>query len=134
MTAKQLAEVLLNLGTCEEARTWAKNKSLATVWKTCRRGDWLLWLCGKMADKSGWPTRQEVVLATCACAELALKYVPDGETRPAKAIEIARRWANGLATIQEVRAAAASAAAASFAADASFAASAASAAAWKSVV
>jgi hypothetical protein len=49
--------------------------------------------------------RQELVLAACDCAETALRYVPEGEHRPRLAIETARRWARGEATVKEVDAA-----------------------------
>ena len=58
------------------------NSSFKDAWATCERGDWLLWLTGTMADKDGWPTRQQVVLAACDCAELAFQFIPAGETRP----------------------------------------------------
>ena len=103
MNAKQFAALLVELKACSEAREWASGKSLAAVWKTCKRGDWLLWLCGKMADKPNWPTRKEVVLAACDCAELSLKHVPEGEERPRKCLETVRAWAAGNATIDEVR-------------------------------
>ena len=118
MNAKQFAALLVELKACSEAREWASGKSLAAVWKTCKRGDWLLWLCGKMADKPNWPTRKEVVLAACDCAELALKYVPEGEEHPRKCIEATRAWASGNATLDEVRAVRRSAAYAAYAADA----------------
>jgi hypothetical protein len=90
----------------------------------------MLWLAGKMADKPGWWTRKQVVLAACDCAETALKYVKAGEDRPQKAIETARQWAKGEATLQQVRAAAAAAYAASaYAASAAAAVAAADAAA-----
>ena len=104
MNAKQFAALLIELNACSEAQEWASGKSLAVVWKTCKRGDWLLWLCGKMADKPDWPTRKEVVLAACDCAELSLKHVSSGENRPRKCIEITRAWASGNATLDEVRA------------------------------
>ena len=103
MNAKQFAALLVELKACPEAREWASGKSLAVVWKTCKRGDWLLWLCGKMADKPNWPTRKEVVLAACDCVEPSLKHVPAGEERPRKCIETVRAWAAGNATIGEVR-------------------------------
>jgi hypothetical protein len=120
MNSKQFAALLIELNACSEAQKWANGKSLAVVWKTCKRGDWLLWLCGKMADKPNWPTRKEVVLAACDCAELALKHVPEGEDRPRKCLETVRAWAAGNATIEEVRIArrAAYAAYAAYAADA----------------
>lgn len=103
MEAKQFQKLLHSLHACSEVRAWAEGKSLREVWQTCERADWLLWLCGKMAGKSGWPSRKEVVLAACACAELALKYVLKGEDRPRRCIEIVRSWANGKVTLDEVR-------------------------------
>lgn len=139
MNAKDFELLLDRINACSEAITWADGKSLRRVWKTCGRGDWMLWLCGRMSGKEGWPTRQAVVLVACLCAERALplwekKYPKD--KRPHVAIETARRWAQGKATITEVRSAAdaAFAAAASASADAAadaaaFAADAATAAA-----
>jgi len=102
----EFQSLLSDLGACQEAVIWAKGKSLAQTWRTCKRGDWLLWLCGKMVDKPNWPTRKQIVLAACSCAETSLKYVPSGEDRPRAAIETARKWARGKATIEEVRRAA----------------------------
>jgi hypothetical protein len=113
--------LLKSLGACADARTWAKGKNFAEVWTTCERGNWLLWLCGRMIGKEGWPTRQQVVLAACDCAELALVHVRKGEDRPRIAVETARKWARGEATLEEVataRRAAADAAADAAAADA----------------
>ena len=107
MTAKKFEELLNELGACSSVVEWAHGKTLHVFWKTCQRGDWLLWLAGKMADKKGWHTRKQIVLAACVCAETALKYVPKGEERPKKAIQTARAWAKGKATIEEVWAAAA---------------------------
>ncbi len=120
MNAVEFSRLLCDLRACPEAQFWAKGKTLARVWETCERGDWLLWLCAKMIGKSDWPTHQEVVLAACDCAETALKYLKSDEDRPRIAIETARRWAIGKATIEETSAAAADAAAA--AADAAAAA------------
>jgi hypothetical protein len=114
MNAEQFAALLVELGACSKAQEWASGKSLAVVWKTCKRGDWLLWLCGKMADKPNWPTRKEVVLAACDCAELARKYVYKGEKRPRKCIETARAWAAGNATLDDIRTARQSADAAAY--------------------
>ena len=128
MNAEQFENLLHELDACSSAVEWAHGKSLHVVWNTCNHGDWLLWLAGKMADKKGWPTRKQLVLAACACAELALKYVPKSEERPKQAIQIARAWARGKATIEEVRKAASAAYAASAACSAAYAAYAASAA------
>ena len=124
MEAKKLSELLKQLEACQEAREWSAGMTLEEAWENCKRADHMLWLCGKMLGKPGWPDRKEIVLAACACAETALKYVPSEQIIPATTIETARRWARGEATIEEVRTAAADAADAADAdaADASYAA------------
>src|ERR1019366_8912700 len=107
--------LLKSLGACLDAVQWRGKRDLKTTWAECERGDWMLWLCGRMADKKHWPTRKHVVLAACDCAELSLsifekKYPND--KRPRAAIDTARKWATGESTIEELRSAAAEAAAA----------------------
>jgi hypothetical protein len=113
------------LGACSEAIAWleAQDGSLYDAWRRCERGDWLLWLAARVGVD-----RRLVVLAACDCAEPALVHVPAGEDRPRVAIETARRWAAGEATLEEVRSAAAYAARAARAARAADAADAADAA------
>ena len=94
MNAKEFSALLESLNACEEAREWAKGKSLATALRACKRADWMLWLLGMEVDKLGWLTHPQVVLLACTCAERALKHVPKGEDRPRLAIEAARRWAH----------------------------------------
>lgn len=103
----ELQRELASLNACDDARKWVGGKSLTEAWNTCERGDWMLWLVGRHVGEDSWPSRQDIVLTACDCAELALKYVPEGEDRPRKAIETARAWTRGEATIEEVRAAAA---------------------------
>ena len=122
MRSEEFAALLNKLRACAEAQAWAKGKSLSEAWATCERGDWMLWLAGRMAGKDGWPTRQQVVLAACACARTALDFVPKGELRPLRAIETAERWARGEASLQEVRADADAAYAYAYAYDAAYAA------------
>ena len=114
------------LGACKEAVLDAHNyKTSQELWDKCGRGDWMLWLAGKMSGDVGDKRRKQLVLTACKCARLSLKYVLKGELRPLKAIETAESWArgeNGI-TIKDVEAAA------SAAADASAAYAAASAAA-----
>jgi hypothetical protein len=94
------------LGACHEGREWvATQPDAATAWATCPRGDWLVWLLGALHVR-GYVSRQTLVLAACACAETVLRHVPAGEDLPRLAIEAARRWARGEATVEEVRAAA----------------------------
>ena len=128
---EKLARQLKAIGACKEAVLWAKDyKTLRSAWEACERVDWMLWLCAKMEGKKGWSTRQQIVLVACDCAELVLpiyeKKYPD-DKRVRNCIEVTRKWANGKATIEEVRQArraayAAYAAAAAAAADAAYAA------------
>ena len=102
-----LARQLKAIGACKEAVLWAKDyKTLRSAWEACERGDWMLWLCAKMEGKKGWSTRQQIVLVACDCAELVLpiyeKKYPD-DKRVRNCIEVTRKWANGKATIEEVR-------------------------------
>lgn len=101
-----LDELLGNLDACAQALNWAKGKTLAEAWATCQRGDWMLWLAGKMADATGWPTRKQVSLAACDCASLALPYAGENREVAEKAIEMTRAWTRGEASLDEVRAAA----------------------------
>ena len=93
---------LISLEACPEAVAWVADRDLTTAWRECERADWMVWLCGKMLGKTGWPTRQQIVLAACACAETSLRFVATGDRRPAQAIEVARDWARGNATLSQV--------------------------------
>ncbi len=57
------------------------------AWNACPRGDWLLALAARRGAD-----RVALVRAACACAELALDYVPEDETRAHRALDLARRW------------------------------------------
>ena len=74
---------------CLEARKWAADRSPLAAWDECERADWLLW----WAVRTETNTKQQIVLAACACARQALRFVPTGEKRPLQAIEAAERWA-----------------------------------------
>jgi len=98
---KTTKAILTEVGACHEAVKWAGRKTHKRAWETCKRGDWLLWIAGKFDVD-----RKLLVLAACACAKTALKYVPNGEDRPRIAIETAEAWTRGKATIEQVRVAA----------------------------
>jgi hypothetical protein len=118
------SDALLPLRPCAEAVVWCRTQPDAeTAWAACERPDWLFWLLGRTGAD-----RRPLVLAACDCAEPALVHVPAGEDRPRRAIETARAWTRGEATIEEVqRARTAAAYAADAAAAAAYAAAAAAA-------
>jgi hypothetical protein len=123
MTTGHWTDALHGLNACRGAIDWAGGyDSLAAAWAACERGDWMLWLAGRVAGPPGDDTRRPLVLAACACARLALPYVPDGEERPLRAIETAEAWARGDTgvTLEQVRFAAADADAAFVAATAAY--------------
>ena len=103
---------------CRDGMDWLRTQpDMETAWLECLRGDWMLWLAGKMKADKG-----QLVRAACKCARLALRHVPEGERRPKVAIETAEAWCDGRAAVEDVRAAAdaAAAAAAYAAADAAY--------------
>jgi hypothetical protein len=101
LSAVQFEALLVKLGACSEARDWARGKTLREVWKTCKRGDWMLWLAARYGDV---PLKTMVAIA-CDEAEPAMAYVPAGETRPQECLAMTRRWLKDEATIEEVKAA-----------------------------
>ena len=104
MNNTQLTALLAAKDACSDAVTWIGKRSPRAAWNTCKRGDWMLWFAVRIGvDK------KLLVLAACACAEPALKHVPDGEDRPANALAVARAWCAGKASLKAVRKAAAAA-------------------------
>jgi len=120
-TTKQLSDKIKHLLPCKDAITWTNSQpSIKSAWKNCKRGDWMLWILKKLSGKPESNSRKKLVLTTCECARLSLKFVKKGELRPLKAIEAAEKWARNedSITIKDVRTAATAAYAAAAAADA----------------
>jgi len=106
MNAAGLYDLLVKLAARKEILEWARGKPLDQAWEECERADWMLWLCERMIGNEGWPTRQQIVLVACDCAEIALgaweKRYPKNPDL-CKALEVTRAWAKGKATLEEVR-------------------------------
>ena len=100
MTNAKLQQFLADHQACVDARVWLGDLDLAPAqaWRECPRGDWLLW-----AAVTVGVDRTLVVRAACACARLALQYLPAGELRPLRCLEVTERWCDGRATIDEMR-------------------------------
>jgi hypothetical protein len=104
VTGRELLPVLRAWHVCIDASDWVEarlDRTLAELWAECPRGDWMMWLAAHLGVD-----RRRVVLAACDVVEPVLAHVPAGEERPRRAIEVARRWARGEATADEVGAAA----------------------------
>ena len=107
-TENQLLLQLREWNACEEGYAFSVKSgatTLAQLWDKLERPDWMLWL----ADKKGLKLDEKGLrLFACECAEEVLliyerEYPKD--SRPRKAIETARRYANGEATLEELDAA-----------------------------
>ncbi len=115
-------EYLKSLGACQNAIMAAEGKTAQEVWEICERGEWMLWLAGKLAGVPGCDRRRKLVFATVECARLVWLYVREQDKCTVQTCyETAERWARGEngVTLENVRIAADAAAyAAAYAADA----------------
>ena len=99
----ELTSLLKKLDACGEAQKWASGQpDLQAAWSACKRSDWMLWLLARTVVHK---TDPRLRLMACDFGEAVLHLVPEGEDRPRKAIEVARRFANGEATEEELAAA-----------------------------
>jgi len=102
-------ELLKSFRACSDGLDWYDGQDSCDAWRSCQRGDWLLWACAKLGID-----RTLIVLAACDCAEPAATYSDD--PRVAAAIKTARDWASGEVILEYVRRAADDAADAAYAA------------------
>ena len=88
----QAVQILVKVCACSDAILWAKQDGGTgkQLWARCNDASNLLWF----AEKIG-ADRKLLVLAGCDCARTALKFVPEGEERPRKAIEAAEAYCRG---------------------------------------
>lgn len=94
-----LGRRLKAIGACDAAIEWVGQRDLLTAWAECERADWMLWLCGHMADRKGWPSRQQIVEVVCDIAESVLPLFEERypqDPRPRRAIGAARIWARAI--------------------------------------
>jgi hypothetical protein len=108
-TKKEFLDILKDKNAWPEVVKWVKENKAETfieIWNSCERADWMLWIMDKMIKEKKWPSRKTIVLCACDCAETALQFVPEDELRPKIAIQTARKWITGKATIEECKKAA----------------------------
>ena len=108
---KNFKELLNKLTACSDAKEWAKDMTIEEVVATCHRGDWLLWLA-KRIDIG----LQPLTLAKAHCANTVRHLMTDERSK--NAIDVAIKFGEGNATIEELDAAADAADAAAAYADA----------------
>jgi hypothetical protein len=99
---KTALDTIKHLQPCDEPRSWLADQACpARAWEDCERGDWMLWLAGRVGAD-----RRQLVRAAVDCAALVLHLVPDGEDRPREALEAALAYVDGECSLEDVRAAA----------------------------
>jgi len=119
-----MKELLIKLNACVEAQIWAEGKTWKEIYKTCHRGDWLLWLFKKTNPED----LRRLTLAKGYCAKTAIHLMKD--KRSIDAVKASIKFGKGLISESELKTATYAAAAADAAAyTATYAAAAADAAA-----
>ena len=90
-------QLLIDLGACSKAVEWASQYSdPQEAWDKCERGDWMLWLVGKLSGEPGSDSRRKLVLAATKCARLAFKYVrKESRAVVRKCYKTAEAWGRG---------------------------------------
>jgi len=68
-------------GACVESCLWAAEypdtaEGRQRAWDECPRGDWMLWIGGKLSGEPGSPARRLLVRAAVACARTVLDEIP----------------------------------------------------------
>jgi hypothetical protein len=109
LSARTGARLLLDLGACcgpGDAVPWVQSLPAGTTarqaWQQCQRGDWMLWLWGRLAGPPESDSRKRLVLCACECARTAWEWMPAASRA---CVDTAEKWARGEATIKELRAA-----------------------------
>ena len=76
----------------DEAREFSRlhGDDIRKWWRYAPQGDWMLWVAGQLDVDL-----KLRVTAACACARTALRFLPEGEQRPSKAIDLAEKWTRG---------------------------------------
>jgi hypothetical protein len=89
---------LQSLNACSYACNWVADKTAADAWSNCERGDWMLWLLGRLSGPPDSDSRRKLVGIAAECAELVLpiyeKKYP-GDTRVRDCIEECKAYAAG---------------------------------------
>lgn len=91
-----MEQLLRNLDACRDAQVWAKGKTWKEIFKTCHRGDWLLWF---FYHTNG--DRRLLTLVKGHCANTVRHLMKD--ERSTKAVDAAIAFGNGKITAEELR-------------------------------
>ena len=97
---------LESLNACQEAIEFAATHPDAeSAWAACTRGEWMIWLAGKLSGPQESEGRRKLVACCCECARLSLPVYEQqhpNDMRPRNCLDVAERWSRGEATIEEL--------------------------------
>jgi hypothetical protein len=105
---KTIAERLAELGACYRAVKWSRPYGCdkQRAWDECRRGHWLTWYAGRVSGPPESASHKKLVLCRIAIIRTALPFFEKrrpGDGRVRNCLDMTERWANGKATISELR-------------------------------
>ena len=97
-----MKELLKKLNACQPAIEWAGDKTWEEIYKTCHRGDWLLWLFKKTMEDNEANLRL-LTLAKGHCAATVLHLMKDEKS--INAVKVAIAFGEGNASREDLNAA-----------------------------
>src|SRR5690349_2564974 len=102
-TTMKHIQTLIGLGACASAVNWSRDYIVPQeAWDACERGDWMLWLLGKLSGPVDSESRRKLVFVAAQCAKEALpifeKRYPD-DKRVRECIEACEAYSRGEITM-----------------------------------
>jgi hypothetical protein len=106
MTAAYI-DLLISIGACRDAVEWCRgHPTLEAAWAVCERGEWMLWLLGRLDRSKPWSDeRKPLIACVVECAALAPEAGEDYELARQWCLDATERWTRGEADRDEVEAA-----------------------------
>ena len=100
MEIKDYIKKLQDLNACITAVKWSRQFATSQeAWDKCERGDWMLWLIGKMNDSKPYSDgRKPLVATSLRCVRLAWGRMPQAGK---DCIVLHEKWVNGEAVTKE---------------------------------
>lgn len=86
-----------NLYACKEAVIWNGDRTFDECWRDCTRGDWMLWLAGRLQID-----RKKITQVACSCVRLAFPYAGKNVKDIESKLESVEAWAKGQATDEKL--------------------------------
>lgn len=68
---------LIKINACSEAVEWVDKKGFKTAWKTCSRGDWMLWYVSINRKELGLEHSRLITKAKAKCADICREVFQD---------------------------------------------------------